>query len=204
MWTDGPDGQNLMFPETMSTAAVLRGVDRARVRGRAIVGAWLSLDTDAKPLADTGFERGWSPWWMTADLSDWRPAADPRIELERHLADGDDDDGHYGDPVALTSQRPTRAWYAAAYTPDSRRFAGRGWAFLDADLAGIFDMGVWPEFQRQRYATGLLNTLCAAARDAGAKHAVLNATWEGKQLYLSRGFTQIGESITWWRHLGKE
>lgn len=58
--------------------------------------------------------------------------------------------------------------------------------------------------QRQRYATGLLNTLCAAARDAGAKHAVLNATWEGKQLYLSRGFTQIGESITWWRHLGKE
>lgn len=125
-WTDGPDGQNLMFPETMSTAAVRRGVDRAREHGHEIVGAWLSRDADPKPLADAGFERGWSPWWMTADLSDWRPAADPRIELEQQPAHGDDD--------------ARSAWYAAAYTPDARRFAGRAWAFLDADLAGIFDM----------------------------------------------------------------
>jgi hypothetical protein len=47
----------------------------------------------------------------------------------------------------------------------------------------------------------LLRAVCAAAGDAGARHAVLNATPEGKLLYSSCGFTQIGEGITWWLHL---
>ena len=34
------------------------------------------------------------------------------------------------------------------------------------------------------------------------KHAVLNATPEGKLLYRACGFRQIGEGITWWHHLG--
>ncbi|MGI8418604.1 MAG: hypothetical protein ACR2P2_20880 [Nakamurella sp.] len=39
MWIEGPDNQNLTFSETMSTTDVLRGIDRTRERGRAIVGA---------------------------------------------------------------------------------------------------------------------------------------------------------------------
>jgi hypothetical protein len=46
-----------------------------------------------------------------------------------------------------------------------------------------------------------LRPVCAAARRAGARHAVLTATPEGKLLYSACGFTRIGEGITWWRHL---
>jgi GNAT superfamily N-acetyltransferase len=62
-------------------------------------------------------------------------------------------------------------------------------------------MGVWEPFRRRGFGTGLLYAVCAAARDAGARHAVLNATPEGKLLYSARGFRQIGEGITWWHHL---
>lgn len=51
-----------MFPQAMTTAAVRRGVQHARDSGRDIVGAWLGMDVDAAPLAEAGFERGWSPW----------------------------------------------------------------------------------------------------------------------------------------------
>ena len=62
-------------------------------------------------------------------------------------------------------------------------------------------MDVWEPFRRRGYGTGLLRTVCTAARRAGARHAVLNATPEGELLYNSCGFTRIGEGITWWRHL---
>ena len=180
-WTDGPDdGQNLMFPTAMTTEAVRRGVDRARDRGLPIVGAWLGLEADPAPLAEAGFTRGWSPWWMTAELANLPGDPDPRVET--------------------TDEKP--AWYAAAYTPDTRTVAGRAWSFLDGDLAGVFDMAVWPALRRQGYGTGLLRAVCAAARKAGARHAVLNATPAGKLLYSSCGFSQIGEGITWWNHLG--
>jgi GNAT superfamily N-acetyltransferase len=201
-WTAGPDGQNLMFPTAMTTAAVLRGVDRARDRGPPIVGAWLDLDVDPTPLAEAGFTRGWSPWWMTADLSELGDGLDPRVELQ---LDSDDYQGEWADQgllLAVARRQPTRAWYAAAYADPGRRFAGRAWSFLDGDLAGVFDMGVWPPFRRRGLGTGLLHAVCAAARRAGARHAVLNATPEGKLLYTARGFTQIGEGVTWWRHLG--
>jgi hypothetical protein len=58
VWTDGPDGFNLLFPRTLTTAAVRRGLDRARAVGRTSVGAWLGAETDASALAEAGFERG--------------------------------------------------------------------------------------------------------------------------------------------------
>ena len=151
-----------------------------------ITGAWLSLEVDAAPLRDAGFERGWSPWWMTATIQAvGRGGDDPRIEL------ADDE---------LTRARPSSVWHAAAYVEPGRRYAGHSWSHLSGDVAGIFDMVVWPEFQRRGLGTGLLQAVCAAAGAAGAKDAVLNATPEGKQLYETCGFHQIGEGITWWRH----
>jgi GNAT superfamily N-acetyltransferase len=201
-WIDGPDGQNLMFPTEMSTAAVVRGVKRARERGMSIVGAWLDLAVDPTPLAEAGFELGWSPWWMTLDLSQVNSRPDPRIELQRETSDYQDEDPGYRHLLALARREPTRAWYAAGYTASRKRFAGRAWSFLDGDLAGVFDMDVWPPFRRRGFGTGLLHAVCTAARRAGARHAVLNATPEGKLLYSACGFTQIGEGITWWHHLG--
>jgi GNAT superfamily N-acetyltransferase len=199
-WIDGPDGLNLMFPTEISTPGVLREVQRARARGLTIVGAWLARGVDTTQLEEAGFTPGWSPWWMAADLSDQPTDLDPRVELQVESTDYDDHPDQAA-LLALARRQPIRAWYAAAYTPQARRFAGRAWSFLDGDLAGIFDMDVWEPFRRHGYGTGLLRTVCAAARQAGARHAVLNATPEGKLLYSARGFTQIGEGITWWRHL---
>jgi len=201
-WIDGPDGLNLMFPDEMSTAALRRGVERARDRRAPIVGVWLGLGVDTAPLREAGFERGWSPWWMAADLADVAGDADPRVELQADSDDYERYDPGYRRLFAVARRRPARAWYAAAYTPGDRRFAGRAWSFLDGDLAGVFDMDVWTPFRRQGYATGLLRAVCAAAEQSGARHAVLNATPEGELLYRTCGFTRIGEGITWWHHRG--
>jgi GNAT superfamily N-acetyltransferase len=190
-----------MFPTAMTTRAVLRGVERARDLGLPIVGAWLDLGVDPTPLAEAGFIRGWSPWWMTADLSKTVGGPDKRVELQLDSSDYEDADPDYRKVLAVARRQPTHAWYAAAYTVRARRFAGRAWSFLDGDLAGVFDMDVWPPFRRQGFGTGLLHAVCAAARQAGARDAVLNATPEGKLLYSACGFTQIGEGITWWYHL---
>lgn len=179
LWTDGPeDGLNLMFPDAVDPAAVRRGVAYAVRHGRTPVGAWLGLQTDPAPLTGAGFERGWAPWWMTADLAGVGAADDSRIIVEEY----------YG-----------RAWHALAYAEN--QVAGQAWSFLDGDLAGVFDMDVWPRFQRRGIGTGLLRAVCGAAGNAGAKAAVLNATPQGKMLYSTCGFTQIGEGITYWLHL---
>jgi len=58
----------LSFPGEIDAAAARRGVEAARSRGACIVGAWLASDVDPKALVSVGFERGWKPCWMSADL----------------------------------------------------------------------------------------------------------------------------------------
>jgi GNAT superfamily N-acetyltransferase len=64
-------------------------------------------------------------------------------------------------------------------------------------------MAVRPPVRRHGLGTALLQTACAAVGAAWAAYAVLNATPDGKKLYETCGFPQIGESITWWLHPGK-
>jgi hypothetical protein len=59
----------------------------------------------------------------------------------------------YADQLRLTRLTPRRAWYAAAY--DRGRLAGHAWSFLDGELAGVFDIAVWPPFRRRKLGTGL-------------------------------------------------
>ncbi|WP_042381171.1 GNAT family N-acetyltransferase [Streptacidiphilus melanogenes] len=211
-WTDGPEGLNLMFPGELDAAAVRRGVQQALSRGRASVGAWLSTDVDPSALRECGFDRGWTIRWMAAPLSAVAAGGDDgdgRIELQADSLDYDGEHADYRDRLTMTRQEPQTAWYAAAYTgpasPDGpRRFAGRAWSYYDGGpqgTAGVFDMEVWPRFRRRGLGTGLLRTVCSAARDAGASQVVLNATDEGSLLYRTCGFTTIGEGITWWLHL---
>jgi GNAT superfamily N-acetyltransferase len=183
-WAREADQANLLFPAEISPAALERGLERID-RAPVIIGAWLSLDVDPAPLQYAGFERGWSPWWMTAKIATVGLADDPRIELVED---------------ELTRARPPRVWHAAAYADPGRIYAGHSWSHLSGEVAGIFDMVVWPQFQRRGLGSGLLRAVCAAAGAAGAKDAVLNATPAGKQLYETCGFRQIGEGITWWRH----
>lgn len=112
--------------------------------------------------------------------------------------------GLYGPPfdayertLDLARTDPQTARHAVARTPEGA-FAGRAWMFPDGPAAGIFDMEVWERFQRRGYGRALLDAVCDAAADAGARHAVLNATPQGKLLDASAGFTQIAVGATWY------
>jgi GNAT superfamily N-acetyltransferase len=199
VWASEPGSACLLFPEEIRADALAAGLERVRAQ-RVIVGAWLSRAVDPEPLHDAGFERGWSPWWMTARIDEVGLTDDPRVELREETTDYGGGHASYARSLALTRARPKHTWYAAAHEPPGRRFAGHAWSHLVGDVAGIFDMSVWPAFQRRGLGTALLRTVCAAAGAAGAVDAVLNATPEGKKLYETCGFTQIGEGITWWLH----
>jgi GNAT superfamily N-acetyltransferase len=196
-WTDGPDGLNLMFPTAIPLNSLLRGVEHAEINKRTPVGVWLSLETDASNLATAGFERGWAPWWMTAQLDTMRAPKDPRVHLGPSPEDLADDP--QSGAVRLAALEPERAFFAAARVEG--KLVGHAWSFVDGDVAGVFDMVVWPEARRRGLGAALLQTVCAAAREAGAKTAALNATPQGALLCRAQGFRRVGEGATWWLHL---
>ncbi|MEZ0446525.1 GNAT family N-acetyltransferase [Cellulomonas sp. ICMP 17802] len=179
-WANG----DLMFPRVIDPAALARGVERARSEGASIVGAWLGLDVDPRPLAAAGFKKGWAPWWMAGPIDLGLPA-DPRVELRKDAPGADG--------------RPPRAWFAAAR--QGGQAAGGAWAHLVDDLAGVFDVEVPEPFQRRGLGTGLMQAVCAAAASAGARQVVLNSTPAGYALYRRCGLQRIGTGITWWLHL---
>lgn len=191
------DGQLMLnFPRAINATAAKRGLEFAWEHSARIVGAWLSSETDATALEALGFERGWEPWWMAARLDVVKEPNDARVALCTAVPE-------YGPNgqrlLAIARGERPRAWHAAARVDG--RFAGRTWSLLDGDVAGVYDMEVWPEFQRRGLGRALLRTVCAAARAAGANRAVLNATPDGERLYLAEGFVHVGRGITYWHHL---
>jgi GNAT superfamily N-acetyltransferase len=206
IWDDGGlrwswqahDGQLMLnFPRFIDEAAARRGVKAARDRGARIVGAWLATDVDASPLQAVGFERGWEPWWMAATLDAIPDNRDERVTIASEVAEYGPDGRAL---LTLTRRRDAHAWHAVARVDG--HFAGRAWSFAPGPVAGIFDMDVWPRFQRQGLGRALLRAICGAARAGGARDAVLNATPDGERLYSAEGFQRIGTGITYWHHLG--
>jgi GNAT superfamily N-acetyltransferase len=187
----------LNFPRSVDAQGVGDGLDFARGNGACIVGAWLSLDTDPGVLDAAGFERGWEPWWMAAPLDAIARPDDPRVSLTADVPEY----GPAGQKL-LTLARGEDAPAVHAAARIDGRLAGRAWSLVDGDTAGIYDMEVWPQFQRRGLGRALLRAVCGAARDAGAGEAVLNATPDGERLYSAEGFERIGTGITYWHHLG--
>jgi GNAT superfamily N-acetyltransferase len=148
------------------------------------------------PLETAGFERGWEPWWMAAALQSITEPDDQRVTITADVRE-------YGPEgqrlLSLADTHRARAWHAVARVDG--RFAGRAWAFAPSDVAGIYDLDVWPAFQRQGLGRALLRRLGHSARAAGAQVAVLNATPDGERLYAGEGFSRIGTGITYWHHL---
>jgi GNAT superfamily N-acetyltransferase len=206
VWEDGAlrwswqahDGQLMLnFPRVLDAEALRRGIAFAVAQDARIVGAWLSQDTDATALTASGFDRGWEPWWMAAPLDAIAQPMDARVALSADVPEyGPDGQGL----LTLARAEPRRAWHAVARVDG--RFAGRAWCLVSGDLAGIYDMDVWPRFQRRGLGRALLRILCSAARNAGATTAVLNATPDGERLYSAEGFVRVGTGITYWHHLG--
>jgi ribosomal protein S18 acetylase RimI-like enzyme len=206
VWDDGElrwswqahDGQLMLnFPQTITLAAARRGVTEARRRGAHIIGAWLATEVDASPLEHAGFERGWEPWWMAAPLGAIAEPDDERVIITRDVPDYNNDARRL---LSLVEDPGSRAWHAVARIDG--RVVGRAWAFAPGAIAGIYDMDVWPGFQRRGLGRALLRSLCESARAAGAQVVVLNATPDGERLYSAESFARIGTGITYWHHLG--
>jgi GNAT superfamily N-acetyltransferase len=204
-WEDGGlrwswqahDGQLMLnFPRSIDSAAVRRGVEFARQHSACIVGAWLSIDTAPVALEAVGFDRGWEPWWMAAPLDAIPEPDDSRATLSTDVPE-------YGPNgqrlLSLARGERAIAWHAVARVDG--HFAGRAWSLVAGDVAGIYDMDVWPEFQRRGLGRALLRVVCSGARAAGATRVVLNATPAGEPLYSAEGFVGIGHGITYWHHL---
>jgi GNAT superfamily N-acetyltransferase len=205
VWQDGPlhwawlahsRSLMLMFPTEIPAIDLDRGVAEAKRRRAREVGVWLSLHTEAAPLAAAGFDRGWSPWWMAARIEDVGKSDDGRVRLAQDGTDFGPDDKPL---LPLILDRPPRNWRAVASIDEHD--VGQAWSHHNGLLAGVFDMGVWPKFQRRGLGSALAQTVCASAAEAGAHYAVLNATREGEQLYRTLGFERLGDGITWWLHL---
>lgn len=197
-WSWQPHNRHLMlsFPRHLDGPAVRRGIEAARERDACIVGAWLSTDTDPSELEAAGFERGWEPWWMAAPLAAIPEPDDPRAVLCADVPEY----GLGGQRLLSLARGEHAAWHAVARVDGC--FAGRAWCLACGDVAGIYDMEVWPQFQRGGLGRALLRAVCAGARAAGAAKAVLNATPAGEPLYVADGFVRVGEGITYWHHLG--
>ena len=195
-WTWHPHNGHamLLFPRAIPIASLGRALVHVDELGARTVGAWLGLEVDPAPLAEAGFDRGWSPWWMAAPMAAIGLAVDSRVRLEEDTPEYTDQEVLAA--LALSRARPQDTWHAVARI--GRRLAGHGWSYLDGDLAGVFDVAVWPAFRRRGLGTGIVRALCSAAASAGATHAVLNATREGERLYSTVGFSRIGDGITWW------
>jgi ribosomal protein S18 acetylase RimI-like enzyme len=186
----------LNFPRVIGEAAAWRGVEAARARGAHIVGAWLATDVNASPLEAAGFERGWEPWWMAAALR-----AIPDNRDERVTITADVPEYGPGGQRLLTLTRGADAHAVHALARVNGQVAGRAWSFVPGPVAGIYDMEVWPRYQRRGLGRALMRAVCGAARARGAVAAVLNATPDGERLYSAEGFERIGTGITYWHHL---
>lgn len=63
--------------------------------------------------------------------------------------------------------------------------------FFGAGVAGIYDVGVLPDFRRRGIATAMSAEACRFARQQGYRAAVLTATSAGEPVYRNLGFAEV-------------
>jgi ribosomal protein S18 acetylase RimI-like enzyme len=170
------------FPARRTRTAVARALERVDELRLRTVSCWSLTEDKALGtlLIARGFEWGWQPWWMALDLARL-PTDEPRhaVVVRRRAA------------IHLLGVR------------DERRNIGGAAVNPWRGIAGIYDMGVRPEYRRRGVGRALTLAACRLARDVGCTHAVLNATPDGERLYRTVGFRRLGEGRTWWRHPGE-
>ncbi|NYE94299.1 GNAT superfamily N-acetyltransferase [Psychromicrobium silvestre] len=178
-----------LFPESLEPVGLRPALAEAVRLGAATAGIWSNAAVRATEALKLGFDVGWQPWWMAAPLSGF-PAAETSDGFSTEQAAG----------------LPEGCWQAEA--TQNGQWLGRGRVFLPAatatataPLAGIFDLLVLPEYQRQGLGGRLLRSLAQRAGQQGAQQLVLNSTPAGERLYRAHGFELIGRGRTYWLQL---
>jgi ribosomal protein S18 acetylase RimI-like enzyme len=179
-------GRRGIVPFPASTVGIEEAVDRFHELGLREVGAWAAAPDDrlGAALLAHGFQDGWQPHWLGIPVAELPP-----IEA-----------GSGGPPYA--DDLP----YAQPALPEEEEVAIRegevaiahGRLFVHERIAGIYDVGVIERARRRGLGRAVTLALAARARERGCTHAVLNATWDGEQLYRALGFRSAGHGMTWW------
>jgi GNAT superfamily N-acetyltransferase len=189
-YVPGEGTVHIPFPAELAAGDVAALVARADRLGARSTALWLEEDERLPWLSEFGFDWGWHPWWMTAAPSDVPVIRQSRVRLASRVREHDQGRAHL-------LNRPDVFLAEAAV---DGRYAGRAWLHVADDIAGIYDMEVWPGFRRQGLGRELIGLLVDAAVRSGARVVTLNATPEGALLYRTCGFSLVGAGRTYWRH----
>jgi GNAT superfamily N-acetyltransferase len=184
--------ESMIFPGAgLDVEALMAEV---RARGCESVGCWaLSVDTRlGTRLVARGFGWGWRPHWMGIDLDEGRrEPASARFAVEparppyaRTL------------PYAPTGPEPRESVRLGVRLRE--KVVGQVVVNPCGAVAGIYAMGVVPRARRRGIGLALTHAACRLAAELGCRHAVLNATDAGEQLYRRAGFRSLGWGQTWW------
>jgi GNAT superfamily N-acetyltransferase len=163
-------------------------------------------DMSARLLA-RGFQLGWQPCWMAIDLehinTDYPVPEGLEIRIDNTIAVHEVKELPYGDSDTMTDafleMYPGRAQRIVALLNGA--IVGHNCLFFTTGpdgIAGLYNVGVLPTFQKQGIGKALVAAACQYARERGYSYTTLNANHIGRRTYEQVGFELVGYGITWW------
>lgn len=214
IWFDAPAGTTALyvpFP-SFTEAGIGEELDTfvAGLRSKAVRRpVWLWAQEPPVPadlplrLMARGFRHGFEPHWMWLDLGKLNDGFSLRREIRLEF----DPDPAQWDPETqaeyiavgkLARCLPDRVKHIVAR--DGERAIGAACVFLTRGangIAGIYDVGVLPDYRNRGIGKALTHAACAWARDRGYRIAGLNATPMGEPVYRALGFATLRHGQTW-------
>ncbi|MFT3747737.1 MAG: GNAT family N-acetyltransferase [Agriterribacter sp.] len=206
---------SVAFPEMdeMNAGKQLDQMMKYYGRRKALnVGCWSlvpsqPLDLGVRLLA-RGFQPGWQPCWMAADLkavSNHNPiptGISIQQDNESHIAGIKDlpynqEDGYLSTTLLRKHPETARRLVAIADT----KIVGQCCIFFSTGalgVAGIYNVGVIPSMRNKGIGRSLVLAACILAKEGRYEYATLNANHTGRPVYEKAGFEFLGYGITWW------
>ena len=211
-WTYTPSEHsgNIPFPSSLNGAtpfdAMLNFYQAHPVRN---LGCWSlnppkTTDLEVLLLA-RGFLPGWQPCWMALEISAMPPSSalpkDLQIRPDNHTSlhtiatlpyAGKDNCG----AVNLQQENPEQVQRFVALKQG--RVVAQALVLLGGGVAGIYNVGVIPEFRGQGIGKAVVTAACLHAFQKGYHYATLNANPMGRPIYEQLGFRWVNDGFTWW------
>lgn len=215
VYTYVPEGAaSILFPapETTDISTLLDNMmDYYRLHPPKNIGYWAlepaqPADISVRLLA-RGFQLGWQPCWMFIDLEKINtgfPAPEGlEIRIDNNISVHEIKDLPYGDSETITDVflrlYPDRAQRVVGLLDG--KVVGHNCLFFTTGpdgVAGLYNVGTLPAFQKQGIGKALVVAACQYARERGYRYATLNANHIGRRTYEQVGFEFLSYGLTWW------
>jgi GNAT superfamily N-acetyltransferase len=158
-------------------------------------------------LLARGFQPGWQPCWMAIGVNNIKtdhPIPEGlEIRIDNTTSLQEVKGLPYGDGDTINDDflrmHPDRVQRAIALLEG--KVVGHTCVFFTAGpdaVAGLYNVGVVHEFQKQGIGKALVAAACACAKERGYQYVTLNANHIGRRTYEQVGFEFVSYGITWW------